>query len=194
MEQKRDRKRTGAREKSARCDVRSSEPPSDPGRSQIRAVQLRASSRRERWTEARRAAFLAELGATCNITQAAHVAGMSVRGAYCLRDRDATFRLGWRRALAQGYAQLEVEMLERALIAETRLRGALTEIDTHRDALKVLNEHPHRNSELLYRVHRQTALEQDGADDDPDGEEALARVRERIVRLRERIAEEQEPS
>lgn len=181
-------------EERVRMDWRKTEPPCSPGLSEVRSVQVREASRPESWTEDRRATFLEELGATCNITQAARAAGMSVRGAYFLRDRDASFRLGWRRALAQGYARLEVEMLERALIAETCLRGALAESGTDREALKVLNEHPQRVSELLYRTHRQTAIEQDGADDDPDGEEALARVRERIARLRERIAEEQERS
>ncbi|HYZ49210.1 MAG TPA: hypothetical protein VE567_09990, partial [Sphingomonas sp.] len=80
------------------------------------------------------------------------------------------------------------EMLERALIAEDRVRGALADAESDRDALELLAKHPSRVAELLYRVHRQTALEHDEAlDDDPDGEQALAAIKERVDRLRERL-------
>lgn len=180
-------------ERSTGDDGGSTEPLCGPHSSEIVRVQLRAP-KQDAWTDELRQLFLTTLSLTCNVTQASRTVGKSPQGAYRLRRREATFRRDWRRALAEGYARLEVEMLERALIAEDRVRGALTEAATNREALKVLNEHPQRVSELLYRVHRQTALEEDGADDDPDGEEALARVRERIARLRERIAEEQERS
>ena len=113
---------------------------------------------------------------------------MSDSGVYALRRRDAAFRRDWRAAIAEGYARLEIEMLERALIAEERVRGALAEAATDKEALDMLARHPQRVAELLYRAHRQTALEHDGAaDDDPDGEKALAEIRDRVDKLRARL-------
>lgn len=156
-------------------------------------VQQGRPERADGWTEEKRGRFLDVLAQTCNVLAACRAVGMSSAGAYALRDRDARFRRGWRKGIAQGYARLELEMLERALIAEERVRGALAETKTDAEALAVLAKHPSRVAELLYRTHRQTALEVDGADDDdPDGEIALAAINERVERLRARLLQESE--
>ena len=67
------------------------------------------------WTAARQRAFVEALGESCNVKLAARKAGVSTSQAYVRRARDAGFRAGWDRALATGYAQLEMVMLERAL-------------------------------------------------------------------------------
>jgi hypothetical protein len=161
-----------------------------PSRAQLMSVMTGREGRQKRWTERKRARFLQVLAATCNVQAACRDVKMSDSGAYGLRRRDATFRRDWRAAIAEGYARLEIEMLERALIAEERVRGALADAATDKDALDMLAKHPQRVAELLYRAHRQTALEHDGAaDDDPDGEKALAEIRERVDKLRARLLE-----
>lgn len=172
-------------------DRRAEEPNECPQRSKVLALQRRDQHRPDGWTDDKRTGFLTVLSTTCNVSAACRAVDKSPQSAYVLRNRDATFRRGWRAAISQGYARLEVEMLERALIAEERVRGAIAEVETDREVLDILSKHPQRVAELLYRVHRQTALEFDGAaDEDPDGEQALAEIRERVGRLRERIAAE----
>lgn len=57
-------------------------------------------------------AFLLALSATANIRLSAAAAGASEKSFYKLRDRDPGFAREWRRALAQGYEQLEAALLE----------------------------------------------------------------------------------
>jgi hypothetical protein len=47
------------------------------------------------WTKAKDAEFLGALEATCNVTAAAAVAGVSVSAAYRRRKSHAAFRIGW---------------------------------------------------------------------------------------------------
>lgn len=67
------------------------------------------------WTEARRNMFLDHLAETANVKTSLDVVGMSRAGLYKLRRRSAPFRAAWGRALEQGYARLEAELLDRAL-------------------------------------------------------------------------------
>lgn len=55
------------------------------------------------------------LGATCNVAMSARKAGFSQSWAYRLRKRDAAFRAGWAEAVREGYAKLELVLLERAM-------------------------------------------------------------------------------
>ncbi|SNS16353.1 hypothetical protein SAMN06295912_10260 [Sphingomonas laterariae] len=77
-------------------------------------VRLR-KARAESWTKDKRAAFLAHLAETANVTGALRVVGMGSTGLYKLRQRDAGFRAAWDQALAEGYQRLELVALERAL-------------------------------------------------------------------------------
>jgi hypothetical protein len=144
----------------------------DPGgrgnalRRSIHAVRTRPS-RRDGWTAARRETFLAVLAETCNVTIACESVGMSDVGAYKLRRRDAAFRKAWRSALTEGYARLEIKLLERALIGEAKLREAIDATDAAR-AIDLLGRYSPRTAELLYRTHRTEALAADSAEPDAD--------------------------
>lgn len=165
---------------------------SEPSRRERHAVMKERLPRANAWTPGKRARFIEALAATCNVQAACRAVGMSDSGVYALRRRDAGFRRQWRAAIAEGYARLELEMLERALIAEETMRGALGLAEDEKEKLSLLGRYPQRVAELLYKAHRQTALEEDGAaDDDPDGEKALALIRERIERVRERLDKEE---
>jgi hypothetical protein len=82
-------------------------------------AQLQAE-RASGWTAAKRAAFLASLGATANVRYSAQQVGMSEQGVYQLRRRCAAFRQAWQEALVEGYARLEMQMLERAMSGEDK--------------------------------------------------------------------------
>ena len=146
-----------------------------------------------KWSEAGRAEFIRVLGETWNVAAACRAAKVNYVTAYRHRKADASFRQAWRQAIAQSYARLEVELLERALIAETRIRSALaTAGGDDAAALEVLTRYPTRLAELLYRTHRQEALEEDAATDQPiDEEESIAALRERVDALRRQVLAEQ---
>ncbi|MBC7986334.1 MAG: hypothetical protein H7X93_06640, partial [Sphingomonadaceae bacterium] len=83
----------------------------------------RRKFRRQRFDEERRAAFLSQFARSCNIREAAAIAGVSESTVYLHRSQDAGFADAFQEALAQGYARLEVELLEERLEARRRLRA-----------------------------------------------------------------------
>ena len=132
------------------------------------------------WTAAKQRAFLEGLATSCNVKLAAKNAGVSTSMAYVRRNRDATFRAGWDRALSAGYAQLEMMLLERALHGVEKTLIA-------RDGTKtVLREYSDRVALALLRMHRDNAHYADEAQDSGEVEEARDRIAERLARLRER--------
>jgi hypothetical protein len=135
----------------------------------IQTVRRTARPRKDAWTPLLRERFLVTLAETCNVKMACAAAGKSDVGAYKLRQRDPSFRAAWRRALGEGYARLEIQLLERALIGEAKLREAIDVADPAR-AIDLLGRYSPRTAELLYRTHRAEALAGDAADDDDAGD------------------------
>lgn len=77
--------------------------------------------RKVAWSAAREEAFFAELSEVCNVTAAARAAGLAdSKPAYNRKQHHAAFRARWDEAVAEGYARLELEMLERARFGENR--------------------------------------------------------------------------
>ena len=83
----------------------------------VRGAQLR-TPRKDGWTEKRRRMFIETLAATCNVSEAARVAGMNQSTAYSLKGRDAGFAREWAKALSIGYAELEALLLRSWLARE----------------------------------------------------------------------------
>lgn len=109
--------------------------------------------RRHGWSSAKEARFLEALSATCNVTLAAKRARVGNSTVYRRRATDAVFRASWRQAVAQGYARLEVEILERAL------NGKMRTI-VHKDGREEQSvEYDDRIALTLLRMHRDTARE-----------------------------------
>lgn len=79
-----------------------------------REIQKQAV-RKDGWTKERRAIFLDELEASCNVTRAAKAAGMGQRSVRNLRRRDPAFAALWDEALDNGCERLRAELLARAL-------------------------------------------------------------------------------
>lgn len=91
----------------------------------------------------RREVFLAELALTANVAASARTAGVAEAAAYSLRRRDEGFRRAWLEALAEGYAQLELQLLERALYGTPKVaaKGVPAREFSERLALALLAAH-----------------------------------------------------
>jgi hypothetical protein len=146
-----------------------------------RRRQVRPSHRS--WTPAKERKFLEGLATSCNVKLAARTAKVSTSAAYVRRTRNATFRAAWESALASGYAQLELVMLERAL-------HGVEKVVIARDGTKtVMREYSDRVALALLRMHRDTARIADEPVEDMEFEEAKERIVARLERLREREEE-----
>jgi len=136
-----------------------------------------------RWTENKRALFLGALAATANVRGAARAAGMGEGSAYALRKRDAEFARAWGNALCEGYARLEMLMLERAIAA---MAGEEPCSNTGERAI-TLSE---RTILSLLTHHRQTVRELRGAETAPASDAsdtARAQISERLRLMHERL-------
>ncbi len=146
------------------------------------AVQQR-KARAGSWTVRKRAAFLAELAATANVRAAARAAKMSEQGAYQLRKRDTGFAIAWGTALCEGYAKLEMLMLERAIAGM-----AGDDVPTSDSARAVtLSE---RTILSLLTHHRQTVRGLRAADATPergDDLDARAQIADRLDTMHARL-------
>lgn len=90
-------------------------------------------------------AFLAELAATSNVAAAAAAADLPVSNVYRLRRTDPGFAKRWYAALAEGYDNLEMELLahlrsQDAGAGETAAEGAKRKLDVAA-ALRCLTAH-----------------------------------------------------
>ena len=66
------------------------------------------------WSEEAEEAFFDHLGASCNVKAAAEAVGFCTPTVYRLRQRRPEFAARWQAALEQGYARLEMALLEAA--------------------------------------------------------------------------------
>ena len=132
---------------------------------------------RRSWSAARQKAFLQALAESCNVKLAASQAGVSTSQAYIRRAKDASFRAGWDRALATGYSQLEMMLLERAL------HGVEKTVVARDGTTTVMREYSDRVALALLRMHRENATFADEGGEDAEFEEARERIVERLARL-----------
>lgn len=113
----------------------------------------------------KRALFLAELAVTANVAASARVADVLAPTAYALRRRDEGFRAAWEEALAEGYAQLELQLLERALFGSPKpaAKGEPAREFSERLALALLAAH--RDTVLKTRARVEAGGAQPGDGD-----------------------------
>jgi hypothetical protein len=131
------------------------------------------------WTRAKERKFLEALATCCNVKLAARMAKVSTSAAYVRRTKYASFQAAWDSALATGYAQLELMMLERAL-------HGVEKVVIARDGTKtVMREYSDRVGLALLRMHRDTAKTADEPVDDIEHDEARERIIARLHRMRE---------
>lgn len=142
-----------------------------------RVRQVRPSHRS--WTPAKQKAFLEALGESCNVKLAARKAGVSTSRAYVRRAKDASFRAGWDQALATGYAQLEMMMLERAL------HGVEKTVIGRDGTQTVMREYSDRVGLALLRMHRENAMLTSETGGNEEYREACERIIDRLERMKQ---------
>lgn len=126
--------------------------------------------------------FLVTLGDSCNVARSARVAGFSASWAYRLRKRDAGFRKGWAEAVREGYAKLELVLLERAM------KGTPRPI-MHRDgSVTIVREYSTPLAVALLKKHADAAAEAAYE----YGDDEMREVRERIIEKLERMRASEE--
>lgn len=121
--------------------------------------------------------FFATLTETCNVVRSAKAAGFSTDWAYRKRKRDAAFRNGWAQAVREGYARLELVLLERAIKGTPKL------VRTARGTDRVMREYSTALAVALLKRHAELA---DSAAEDAD-EDELNEIRERILEKLQRL-------
>jgi len=108
-------------------------------------VQI-ARARLKQWTPRVERRFLTALMATCNVTAACAEVGMTAPGAYAHRKRWPRFAELWDEAIAEGYARIEIALLENGLnlFGETELPPdtPLRGMDVAQ-AIRLLHMHKH---------------------------------------------------
>ena len=122
-----------------------------------------------------RALFLDTLAETSNVSAAARVAGASTSRAYKTRKLDPEFRRLWNEALMEGYANLEMETLE-------RLRFGV-------EAGKDERKFDIANALRLLAMHRDTVAHQRALESEEDEESVLESLNEKLELMRLREAE-----
>ncbi len=132
------------------------------------------------WTAKKERAFLSSLAETCNVKLSAKRAGVSHNCVYQRRNRNASFRASWDAALATGYAQLEMMLLERAL------HGVEKKVIARDGTTTIMRHYRDQTALALLRMHRENAAIANEQADDGEWQEARDRIVARLARIRER--------
>ena len=135
------------------------------------------------WTTQKEKIFITTLGETCNVVLSARRAGVSTTCIYERRNKNASFRASWDAALATGYAQLELMMLERAL------HGVEKRIVARDGSTTVMRHYSDRTALALLRMHRENAVIAGDTVDNGEWQEARDRIAARLQRIRDRKEE-----
>ena len=143
-------------------------------------AKLRAA-RATDWTPAKQEKFIDALTESCNVTLAAKKARVSLTTVYRRRSQDATFRAEWGRAVAVGYSQLEMMLLERAL------HGVEKPVSAKAGETSVMRHYDDRTALALLKLHRDGAAAAEHEVDSAEHEEACERIIARLARLKERL-------
>ena len=125
--------------------------------------------------------FFAALAETCNVALSARRAGFSAGWAYRKRKSDAAFRNQWVAAVREGYAKLELVLLERAM------KGTPKPIRVG-GSDRIIREYSNTLAVALLRRHAETVDQYDGQPDESEAAELRAKIIEQLDRLREREA------
>lgn len=149
-------------------------------------AQLRPT-RKDGWTEKRRKTFMETLAATCNVSEAARVAGMTLSSAYYQKRRDPGFAREWAQALSIGYCELEALLLRQALFG-TEEEEVVLDAEGMVKSRKVKRGHPNVVAVRLLTAHKREAVEAraTGGGERPDGEDAVERLRLALEEVRRR--------
>lgn len=153
-----------------------------PARSRARP-KLKAPRRTE-WTAAKKRTFLDELASTCNVAASLRAAKMRPASLYRLRRRCAAFRAEWEQSLREGYAKLEVMLLERAM------NGTVKTVERSGGAVDKTHEYPDALALRLLQMHREGARPEEREHHPDDIEAVRARIMRKLKAVRQRLDRE----
>lgn len=132
--------------------------------------------RGRRWTQTKGQKFLEMLAATANVRAAFRAAGLSEGMVYRRRKTDPEFRAGWEAALGDGYAKLEIALLERAI------HGIRKPVVPKGTEIVLVHEYSDRLAIALLTMHGRTVRGMPpGVRWDP--EEAKARLADKLAAI-----------
>ncbi|GGD62810.1 hypothetical protein GRI62_13035 [Erythrobacter arachoides] len=123
------------------------------------------------------APFLEKLAESSNVAASARAAGVSSGTAYAARRKDREFARDWRRALCEGYDNLEIELLSRL-----RRGQRPTETTKYDNAAAI----------RLLLAHRDEVSQQRALDEDEDEDAILASLTGKLEAMRQRQIETQQ--
>jgi hypothetical protein len=149
--------------------------------------QLREASAKS-WTRAKEDLFLSVLAETCNVTRACKAAGVGVTSVYRRKKENARFRGGWLGAIAIGYQQLELVLLERAFNGVEKL------ISARAGDGRTMREYSNALGIALLRMHRDTATDAEFEMPADEIEEVRERLIRKLQRMKQRDARNDDPT
>jgi hypothetical protein len=155
----------------------------------MRRVQLR-EDKKDGWTEEKKARFIEELEASCNIAAALRAVEMGRTGLARLRARDGEFRARMLEARRRAYLDLEFFALEKMM------SGIVKTVTKADGAVETVHEYPLTQALHLLRLHRDAAPgggETEQVADAPDEArrlEVVERLMRKMGKLRERMDRE----
>ncbi|MEJ7933377.1 hypothetical protein WG907_03795 [Sphingobium sp. AN558] len=149
--------------------------------------------RKNGWTPMRRKLFMETLASTCNVSEAARVAGKNLSSAYYQRRRDPAFAREWGQALSVGYGELEALLLRQSLFGSEQEDVTLDGEGVVKSR-KIRRGHPHAVAVRLFLAHRSSAEAARAQEmrDQPQGEDAMDRLRAALLEVRARVAPDRE--
>ena len=126
----------------------------------------------------RKRPFLAALAETSNVARAAKLAGISTTTVYETRRKNRMFAKAWQAALAEGYDNLEMELLFRLREGEIkRAAGAKVGVRTFDNA----------TAYRLLMVHREAVAREKAGQANVSAADIRASIGKRMAALRERV-------
>ncbi len=150
-----------------------------------RAPAAKRARKRAAWTVLKKAKFLASLAATSNVSASARACRMSESAVYRLRQRSPEFRAEWQAALREGYARLELMMLERAM------HGTQKPVFHGGQQVGVVTEYSDRQAMTLLTLHRTAVMgDAPAATQQSDPAEVRQRILDKLAEMGRRLGDD----
>ncbi|MBU3078481.1 hypothetical protein [Sphingomonas quercus] len=148
-------------------------------------VQKRAKARRPVFGARKQKDFLAALAMTSNVAASARAVKVQESTIYKLRQRNPAFRRAWATALAEGYARLELSMLERAINGLAGVEEPAAGRVSDRMAMALLTLHAKSVADERARA----AAEAKAGDEVAVGDDPVAALLGKLDEMAERMRE-----
>ncbi len=127
--------------------------------------------------------FLAALAETSNVAGAARKAGISASAAYDARRKSRVFADSWQASLAEGYDNLEIELLRRLREGELKpAAGARRGVRSYDNGIAL----------RLLMAHRETRAKQDAVRANVSAAEVRASIDRKLAAIKKQVLAEEE--